>query len=105
LSLAAGVVLTLLQWDMRSEFSLFGKAYRLDITNGKVEGGISTAWLMLLTAVGGVLAALLIKLLFKSIWHLRAAMRVNAVTAAAQAAEQARVEPNQAQSNDTGESA
>ena len=95
LVLVAGVVLLLLQWALRAEFSLYAKPYRLyaQPADGKIVGGVSTLWLMLASAGAGVLMVLMIRLLIRGIRELLAARRVRAVRDAAEAAEQARLNP------------
>ena len=51
--LAAGM-LVILQWGNASEFSLYGKNYSILIAGGARQGGVNTAVLMILSAVGGV---------------------------------------------------
>lgn len=55
----AASLLVILQWGNASEFSLYGKNYSIQLANGAGQGGVNTAVLMILSAVGGVVALVL----------------------------------------------
>ena len=63
LLLSAAALLVILQWGRVSGFSLFGYPYEILVMDGKVKGGVNTALLMIISAVCGILAVLLVKML------------------------------------------
>ncbi|MHC4983068.1 MAG: hypothetical protein ACYTF6_07870 [Planctomycetota bacterium] len=72
LVLAAGVVLLALQWAQRAGFNLYGYPYTIHVhPDGKTAGGINTALLMLLSALGGIVAVFLVRFIFWAIRLLR----------------------------------
>ena len=78
LILVAGVVLVALQWAQRASFSLYGYPYNIEVISGKAVGGVNTAMLMLLSAVGGILAAVFVRLICWALGALRKACRAAA---------------------------
>ena len=69
------VLLVVLQWGLRAEFSLFGQLYTIHLVDDRLVGGINTALLMVLSGIGGVVSVWMIKLLFLGISALRKARR------------------------------
>lgn len=69
--LAAGILIVL-QWGNHAEFSLYGKNYSIrTIEGGQVDGGVNTALLIIVSAVGGLLMWWCIKILFRGAGGIR----------------------------------
>ena len=70
--LLAAVLLVILQFRNYAEFSLYGKNISIRFQqDGAITGGVNTAVLMLLSAAGGVLGLILIRMMISGIRSLR----------------------------------
>jgi len=74
----AAAVLVVLQWGRISELSLYGYEYRILVIDDKLKGGVNTALLMLLSAVGGVLVLLVARVLISGVRAIRRGRRQQA---------------------------
>lgn len=74
LLILAGALIIALQWNSVSQFSQFRPP--VVIIDGKMQGGINTAVLMLLSAAGGVVFVLLCKVFLYGVKLLRKAQGI-----------------------------
>ena len=65
--LAAGTILLFFQWANVSQLSLFGYSYDIMPEGSHYVGGVNTALLMLASAVGGIVALYLVRLLIRAL--------------------------------------
>ena len=76
LVLLAAVLLVVLQWRLRAEFSLYGEPYSISVlATGKKIGGVNTAALMVLSAIGGIVVAAMAWLFVRGARSIRAGRR------------------------------
>ncbi len=75
LLLLTALLLVIMQLGRVASFSLFNYSYEITITNGKLEGGVRTAWLMIVSAIGGVGVFLLAKMFIAGVMALRKGKR------------------------------
>ena len=69
--LLATVVLVVLQWGNAASFSLYGRNLTPHTEGGKTVGGVNTALLMVLSAVGGLVVVWLCKVFvygLRAVW-------------------------------------
>ncbi len=78
LLLLTASLLVILQWGRVAAFSLFGYPYEILVTNDKIVGGVNTAWLMIISAIGGVGVFLLAKMFIAGVMALRKGRRQQA---------------------------
>ena len=79
--LLAAALLIILQWDGVTEFSLFGKRFSILVIDGRLQGGVNTAVLMLCSAAAGVVLLWLVKVFFRGASALRRARKAAAAAA------------------------
>jgi len=70
--LLAGILLTILQFRNYAEFSLYGKNISIRLKqDGSITGGVNTALLMILSAVGGLVGLILTRVMISGLRSLR----------------------------------
>jgi hypothetical protein len=70
LFLSAVILLIILQWDLHSQFSLFGKLFNIIPDGTNYSGGLNTAILMIASGIGGIVSYFALKFLFSGLWSI-----------------------------------
>ena len=69
--LLAGLILLLSQWGNRAQFDLYWQEYPLNVFEGRYVGGASTAWVMVLSAIGGAIIGIAARYTIAGVMDLR----------------------------------